>query len=435
MNLMTRSTWKECALIVIAAAMALAWMPGRPLGDPAYSRLSTVHTLSEFGTWSLDAIPRDEPLPFSTVDKVMVGGRVLNGVTVDGRMISSKPPLLPLAMTALYQLQKPIIGWDLRNKDDVIPIARYMTVVLITSSYAVGLLFFMNILLVFNIRPAIRLVLMVSLAFGSQMFGFATIINNHVPGTAMLLVALYFAIALGQGAVSPSAWRFGAFGFVGAFACTIDMPAGVFIVIAGLYLLMRHPRSTMLYVIPAAAIPLAIHFGVMIAVTDSPLPVQTREAAYYYQGSYWRHPVGIDALNEPKAIYAFHMTFGRKGLFSLYPIMLAGIAAAGWTLTRRGAPQRGFVFAGFAGFIVLTLYYCLSTNNYGGESYGFRWYIPVMPVLLLMAAPLLNEMRATWRWGFVVTMMVVSAVSAFECARTDWQASQEWTCRILGPSV
>ena len=84
---------------------------------------------------------------------------------------------------------------------------------------------------------------------------------------------------------------------------------------------------------------------------------------------------------------------------------------------------------------MLTAYYCLTTNNYGGESYGFRWYIPAMPVLLLMAAPLLDGTRSRWRWGFVLATILVSVYSAFECARTDWQSGQEWTCRILGPSV
>ncbi len=432
---MTRMTYKEIALITFAAAMALAWLPGRPLGDPAYSRLSTVYTLSEHGTWSLDAIPKDEPLPFSTVDKVMVGGRIVNGVTVDGFIISSKPPLLPLAMTALYELQRPVVGWNLRNEADVIPIARYMTVVLMTSSFILALVFFTKILLIFDIRPNVRLVLIASLAFGSQLFGFATVINNHVPGTAMLLVALYYAIALGRGDVPPKAWRFAAFGIAGALACTIDMPVGIWVAMAGLYLLRVHPRATLGFVIPAAAIPLAIHFGIMIAVTGSPLPVQTHEAAYYYQGSYWRHPVGIDALNEPKGTYAFNMTFGRKGLFSLFPIMLAGVAAAVWALTRRAVPQRGFILAGIAGFLLMSVYYVVSTNNYGGESYGFRWYIPAMPLLLLMAAPLLNETRSRWRWAFVAVMIAISVYSAFECARTDWQASQEWTCRFLGPSA
>jgi len=432
---MTRSTWKEKILILLAVGVALAWIPGRPLGDPAYSRLSTVHSLSEYGTWYIDEIPQGDPLPFSTVDRVMVRGRIIDGVTVDGRIISSKPPILPLAMTALYQLQKPIIGWDLRIEQDVIPIARYMTVVLITASYGIALLFFMKILMVFGIRPAVRLILIASLAFGSQLFGFSTVIINHVPGTAMLLIALYYAIALGRGVVHPSLWRFAVFGISGALACTIDLPVAIFVLMAGVYLLVRHPRQTLAAVIPAAAIPFAIHFGIMIAVTGSPLPVQTSEAAYYYPGSYWRHPVGIDALNESKTVYAFHMTFGRKGLFSLYPIMIAGIAAAAWALTRRNAPQHKFILAGFAGFIILSAYYCLSTNNYGGESYGFRWYIPVMPILLLMAAPLLNQTRSVWRWGFVAAMIAISVFSAFECARTDWQASQEWTCRILGPSV
>jgi hypothetical protein len=129
------------------------------------------------------------------------------------------------------------------------------------------------------------------------------------------------------------------------------------------------------------------------------------------------------------------MTFGRCGLFSLYPVLLAGVAAALRAVTSPRLPNRGPILLGFCAFGLLTAYYCVTTNNYGGESYGFRWYIPAMPLLLLMAAPMLNETHARWRWAVVIVMFAVSGYSAFEAARTDWQASQEWTCQILGPSV
>jgi len=98
-------------------------------------------------------------------------------------------------------------------------------------------------------------------------------------------------------------------------------------------------------------------------------------------------------------------------------------------------PYRGHILAGALGFVILTFYYLFKTNNYGGEAYGFRWFIVAMPVLLLMGAPILANLRARWKWLFVVVMIAISFYSAFECARSPWGANNAWTCRLfLGPS-
>ena len=149
---------------------------------------------------------------------------------------------------------------------------------------------------------------------------------------------------------------------------------------------------------------------------------------------YWRHPRGIDALNEPKLTYLFHMTLGRCGLFSLYPVLLVGAFSAVRALVRKGAVHRGPILAGAVGFAVLTAYYALRTNNYGGEAYGFRWYIVAAPVLLLMGAPLVATVRRRWQWVLLGIMIGISFFSAWECTRTGWRANQEWICHLLGPS-
>jgi len=53
---------------------------------------------------------------------------------------------------------------------------------------------------------------------------------------------------------------------------------------------------------------------------------------------------------------------------------------------------------------------------------------------LLMAAPLLEAIRARWKWVFVGLMIGVSFYSGWECSKSPWGANREWTCRFLGPS-
>ena len=57
--------------------------------------------------------------------------------------------------------------------------------------------------------------LALSLAFCTQLWGYSTTINNHVPAAGALMVALYFAVGLGTGKLAPAAWRFFLFGLAG----------------------------------------------------------------------------------------------------------------------------------------------------------------------------------------------------------------------------
>ncbi|HEO71989.1 MAG TPA: hypothetical protein ENN80_12055, partial [Candidatus Hydrogenedentes bacterium] len=310
----------EGMIVCVAVVFVLLGTYARSFGDTANSRLATVLSLTEHGTWYIDWPLGEAPNYFEqrTIDKVMVKGRLL----------SSKPPILPLLMTGEYVVMNRLLGWELLEEGDRGRIIRWMSMTLIGGAYLGALVFFMKTLRLFDIEGLARVVLVFSLAFGTQLWGYGSNINNHVPGAGALVVALYFALGLGSGRLEARAWRFALFGFFGGLAPTLDLPAAIFVAVAGFFVLARHPRLTLLFVLPAAAIPIGVQTGILLAVTGSPLPVQLHPEAYLYEASYWRNPRGIDALNEPKAAYLFHMTFGRCGLFSLYPILLAGMAGA-----------------------------------------------------------------------------------------------------------
>lgn len=414
------------SLILSIAAVFVVWGTyGHSLGDTADSRLATVLSLTQDGTWYIDRPAEQEPNRFEqrTIDKVMV----------NGHLISSKPPMLPLLMTGEYVALHAVFGWDLLDERGLQQIIRFMSMTLVGGAYLLALLFFAKTLRLFGVDPLTRVVLLFSLAFCTQLWGYGTNINNHEPAAGMLVVALYYALGVGSARLEPKWWRFALFGLTGGLAITMDVPAGIFVLPAGLYLLAKYPRQTLLWTVAAAAVPLVAQSAILWHVTGSPLPVQTRKELYLYEASFWRNPRGIDALNEPKGVYLFHMTFGRCGLFSLYPILFAGVAGGVRALFRKQTPWRGYILTGAAAFLGLTAYY-LTGNNYGGEAYGFRWYIIAMPVLLMMAAPIVAGLRGRWQWLFAGIMIGISFYSAWECSNRPWGANNQWTCRFLGPS-
>ncbi|MBM3290796.1 MAG: hypothetical protein FJY92_11655, partial [Candidatus Hydrogenedentes bacterium] len=103
-------------------------------GDLAVSRLATVYSLTHHGTWSIDQ--PDNPFARETIDVVVVRGDESSGVERGGRLISSKPPVMPLIMTGVYFGAHAIAGWELTSDADVDRLLVLMTVLLVSGSYA-----------------------------------------------------------------------------------------------------------------------------------------------------------------------------------------------------------------------------------------------------------------------------------------------------------
>lgn len=418
-----RAILVERVLILASFLYVLSALHSVVLGDSAASRLATVYSLVHDGTWFIDRPLEEPPNPFA--------GRTIDKIVLDGRVLSTKPPLLPLAMTGEYIVLRGVLGWDLQNPDDWKPVIQSMIVLLIALPYAIGLVFFARLLRLLIADPVRRWLPLAALAFATQLPGFATQINNHSPAIAGLMVALYLSIGLSTGKLAPAWYRFFAFGVAGALVFTLDMPLTIFIAAAGLFLLWKFPKPAALWV-GAGMLPLlALHFGVMMYVTGSPLPVQMHKELYLFEASAWRNPGGLDALNEPKGTYLFHMTFGRFGIFLLYPILLLGLLGCLFAMRRDMARWRPYYLAGVFCMLVLLAYYVQGTNNYGGAAYGFRWGMGAMPVLLLMGIPVFKRIQKPWAWGAVALLLAVSLYSAWECYRAPWGACHEWTCRWL----
>lgn len=418
----------QIAVILAAGVLAILGLRTVFAGDALMSRLATVYSLTHDGSWYIDRPADQPPNPYER--------RTIDKVEARGRLLSSKPPVLSLFMTAEYVALHHGLGLDMDRPAHLKPIARWMVFTFVVLPYLLALAAFAGILNLLVTNPWHRLALLTGLAFGTQFTSYAAQMNNHVPAAAMMIAALYLALGLWMGKAAPRPWRFVLFGVTAALVFTIEIPMTIYPALAGIWLLWRYPRQAFFWGGLGALPILVVHFAVMTAITGNPLPVQISREPFLFESSYWRHPLGVDALNEPKLIYLFHMTLGRHGTFLLFPILLIGVAGAWLALVKRDCPYRALTLAGCAGFAMLTFYYVSGTNNYGGASYGFRWHLGSMPILLLMGVPVLETLRRRWVWGVLALLFLVSAFSMWECYRMPWGTDMEWTCRwLFGPSV
>ena len=312
---------------------------------------------------------------------------------------------------------------------------RVMVVSLILLPMCLAACLFAGLARRFGLSDSMAHALTAALLFGTHIAGFSPHINNHVPAIACLCVVLYASIGLLNGHLQRRPLWLSVYGFAGALVFTLDMPATVYVALAGAPLLFRYRLEAVLWGGAGMALPLLGHFSAMLISSGSLLAIQMRPELYFYEASYWRNPGGIDALNEPKGWYLFHMTFGRYGTFLLFPVLLFGLASAArecWKPTR----LRAYVLTGLAGFVLLTTYYVLKTNNYGGAAYGFRWHMASAPVLLLMAVPLFQSLGLRRLAPLFLAAFAVSTFSAYECWKSPWETDHEWTARhVYGPAV
>lgn len=396
------------------------------------SRLVTVRSLVEHGTYEIDKVV--DQRGWDTIDMVMHRNR-------DGEMrrYSSKPPLLATLIAGEYWVIHKLTGETLG-----------------TRPYEIGrvLLFSVNVLpllLAFYLLAQIvervgtsdwgRMFAMAVFTLGTFLNTFAVVINNHLPGAVSVVIALYAAVRIWWDGERRLRY-FALAGFFAAFAATCELPALSFFGLLGLALLFTAPRATLIAGVPAAAVVAAAFFGTNYIAHDSWRPPYMHRSKtnpddnWYdytyvdshgrYRESYWRegNKIGLDRGEPSVARYAFHVTFGHHGIFSLTPVWLLTVAGLALGLASKGDPRLRGLMAFIAALSALCLLFYifrpLADRNYGGMTSGFRWMFWFAPMWAIGMLPALDRMRSRWLYGLALIMLAASVLSAAYPTWNPW---------------
>jgi hypothetical protein len=439
------------------------WPSAKPEPTPTFSsndraRWATVRALvdeghywigyREFhpeGGFSDTGFVIDEPSWF-TIDKV------LDPKT--GKFYSSKPPLLATMMAGEYWLLKHVFGCDIARRPWPV-----VLVGLFTANWLPLLIYFVLLArLVERLGRTDwgRLFVVAAGCFATMPTLFAITFNNHTIAACSALFAVYAALGAWEGMLSRpvhSSSESGSAagprkhgtrgrrlqmvlaGFFAGFVACCEMPATALAVSLFVILLLRSPWQTLLFFLPAAAVPVAAFFVTNYLAIGEWLPVQTdtSSAWYQYEGSNFKTDpskigTSIDRLDESKPVYAGHLLLGHHGLFSLSPIWLLALGgmflgighlvrAGPVRAVLRGQEGDGLSLVTALAFVltvVVVAFYIFKTNNYGGWTNGPRWLMWLTPLLLLAMLPAADRL-ATRRWtravGYVLLAMSVLSVS------------------------
>ena len=348
-------------LFVISCALVLGKID-MPPGTNIQSRLGTIESLVSRQTFST------EHSMFRSVDSIRVRGE----------LYSSKPPVLPTLLAGGYALYAKITGITFQTN-----MAHSIILINVLSGFlphVLILIYFYLLLKRIVDTPLAQVLGYTAISVGYIGILYASELSNHIPAAAISLMALYYAYRI-RTDISTRIPHWIAVGFLCGLLPTIDIPSASLSAALFIYLFTFSPKKTLLLFVPAALPPLALHFSLMLHITESVLPTQIRQPDGVLDKLYWNNPGPLDAPSDPRWLYAFHMFFGHHGLLIISPVLFFGLHGL-----FRAAKKSKEATLILSVFVIQSLYYIFLTRSYGGVNVGLRWLIPILPLVLLFAS-------------------------------------------------
>jgi hypothetical protein len=410
------------------------------------SRWCTVRALVEHGTYALDEIVSQPN--WDTIDMVKHDGRGNPAPGPDeGRLYSSKPPLLPTLMAGEYWLLSRLTGKTLGSHPH--ELGRILLFTWNVLPYVGYLLILASLAERYGTTDFGRLFVVAAGATGTLVTAYAVAFTNHWPAALAAMVALDATLRIVVDGERRLRWFFVA-GLAAAFMAACELPALSF---AGCILLLlgwKSPQATLRATLPGVALVAAAALGTNYLAHGTLQPAYAQrhvEGGWYdYQfrrgervlDSYWKPTTPkseIDQGEPSVATYAFHVLVGHHGIFSLTPVWLLSLAGLVTMLLRPRPPSqpartgsRGIAAAILACTLVCLAFYIvrpLEDRNYGGMATGFRWAIWFAPLWLYGMLPAADALAAT-RGGRLLAAALLAA-SVMTASYPTWNPwTQPW---------
>lgn len=406
------------------------------------SRWLTVRALVDDGTYAIDQIvtDADERAIWDTIDMVK------HDRSGEPRLYSSKPPLLPTLLAGEYWLLQQATGWTLA--DNPHSVVRTMLITLNVGGMIVMLLALAGLAERFGATDFGRVTVVAAGAFATLLNPFAIALTNHLVAAVSASVALYFGARIWyDGSRRPL--HFAMAGLFAAFTAANELPALTLLGLLGLGLLVRAPKPTLLFGLPAALLVAAAALGTNYAAHKTIAPAYAhREPGKDWQSgnwynytyfvgsreipSYWKQDeesiqnrAKIDRGEPSRATYLFHSLIGHHGLFSLTPMWLLSLAGVAiWVRNRERDPAALAWMVAIATAVCFTFYMLQGqeNRNYGGTSSALRWMLWFAPLWLAVMLPAADwASRTRGRQLLALLLIALSALSASYPTWNPWQ--------------
>jgi hypothetical protein len=375
------------SLIIITSSIQLRY------GDPMMSRIMTVRSIVEHRTLDINTVP-----DYFSIDKICR----------DSECYSTKPPLLTIIGAGFY-----FIYYNLLNLKFYSLTYYLLTFSTIGIFFSLILFFFYRTMGWFKIDTAKKLLFTLSLGFGTLLFTYSVNFSNHILSALLTFLSFITILKIELGETSKK--YIALVGFLTSLIFINEVLQGLIISITFfIYLLLKDSTRKYFYLYILASLP-AIIFYIFynLQITGNVFPAYLNEKLYHYPGGYWMNPNGIDALSHSKPVYFFNLIFGTHGILVYSPILFFGAWGLIKTIKDKRSVLRNpaILVATTCLLILITLTFL--TNNYGGSSYGFRWFILCYPMLFFFVIALSGKLTHKLFARTYITVLLFSIFFAY----------------------
>lgn len=360
---------------------------------------------------------------------------------------ATKPPVLSFIGGMVYEplyLAWPLLhdGEKMNYWDHEHIIYPFVTLFTVGISSALMLLFLYKALLLLRMEERFRWWIVLITAFGSLVFTYTTVFNNHAFAAAWLFIGFYFVLRSwlsGTGEYKDGSGEPVRARLLDGFL------AGLFISLAGVcdlsgalaflplvFLMMlfsRHLRLLAPMFILGALVWLVPHFFFNWKITGNPwTPVYLMRAAYLtnvagYYGEVFNQ-AEVHWYSPQRLAYIFHSLFGQRGAFFYTPALLFGFAGLFKVIRRNTWGMRMPAIVALLGIVASWVYICFWPANWGGTSYALRYAVTATPLLIFFAAPLFEGVtKLDWKLILFREAGIIGGVMAFIGAVYPWGAA------------
>ena len=327
-------------------------------------------------------------------------------VTVGGKDYSNKPPLLSVLGAGLYLLLQKATGLTFAaHEAATVWLLTFALAALPTAWLAAS--FFCALGRQEPIPFRVRCLATAALAAGTILTSFAGTLNNHCVTAALLFAAF-------RAAMDAKGWKAGLWT---ALAACIDIVPGVLFIPVFASFLAPDRRALARFgaLLLAGA---ALFVAVDLAIVGHALPPKMVPGAVDHSSQFASSVAGV--LLPESWTYPLECLFGWHGFFTVSPVLLFGVLGLGQAL-RTGAPlPRGRCLALAATLAMMIAGHVLLVGSYGGWSYGFRYLIPIIPMILFFAPPAIARHERIFG-----AVLAVSALFALIGAYNPWPPAYE----------
>ena len=337
-------------------------------------------------------------------------GTTIDVVQIEGKLYSSKPPLLTLLMIDVAWLIKQFTGWDIVERRRA-----YVWILIMLFNvipYLAAAFFAYTYSMRFSKSGWARFYLALCLTFGMLPFLYSLTINNHTITSAFVLVSflLTYHIKYSPESKKKTSAKIPLFaGLLTGMATSFEFTSGVFQAIF-IWLIFTKDKKAGILSGAISIIPLLVTFHYYHTIGGSIVPFYMRKELYSYPGSYWLAPRGTDAYSEAKPIYFFHILFGRKGLLLFTPFLAASFYELYRKVFKSKDQDREIYLLSALGIVTVILFIGFYTNNYGGLCIGMRWFILFMPLLTYLGISVYDKILSKRYRVFLIILWLSASM-------------------------